>query len=89
MELKVDQAQKPLEFFDRGGLGMIDNGSNMGGERSNASSSDSVAQEENRGLGKETLVKVDKETIVAKEVEEGGEVGKMGGEGGTGDKNVI
>ena len=87
--VKVDESEKTLEILEGGRKRILTDGINVRGEGSDAGSSDSVTQEGERGLGKNTLGEIDQKAISLENVENRGQVRKVSGEIWTSHQNVI
>ena len=87
--VEVDQAKETLEILNSVWLGVMENGVDIGGKRSDASGSDLMAKEGNRRLGKGAFGEVDQKAVGLEDVEELGEMRKVLGKVGTGHQNII
>ena len=87
--VKVDESEKTLEILEGGRKRILTDGINVRGEGSDAGSSDSVTQEGERGLGKNTLGEIDQKAISLENVENRGQVGEVSGEIWTSHQNIV
>ena len=87
--VEVDQAKETLEILNSVWLGVVENGVDIGGKRSDASGGDLMAKEGNRRLGKGAFGEVDQKAVGLEDVEELGEMRKVLGKVGTGHQNII
>ena len=87
--VEVDQAKETLEILNSVWLGVVENGVDIGGKRSDASGSDLMTKEGNRRLGKGAFGEVDQKAVGLEDVEELGEMRKVLGKVGTGHQNII